>query len=376
MNEENKKIIEETEKQAAIEVDVTDEVNEEVVEVVEETKATEEELPAEENKEESEEVVEESKDDSEVTDEVKEDDEEKEQVEEEEQEEKQEEPEKEEEVKEEENEEPEPEPTEKEKELQARIEDMEAEKREAESLKELSIMRNEAEQTLNAVSDKVQKALMETIKRYDIPEDKTLNELRSESPEKAEILEGLLNKAQEVIQQASNELSAKVEDKARDTLFDRAGRLFDKYVMSDEQKDVAAETFINIMNQVGFTDLDEDLRAKIELCVGRAKMICPEPPAASEVVEVKGEAAEEMSVEDVVEEAIAEAEESEAPKAKAEPKPDLSEFMEGVHGSVPNTTDVTEDNVLAKMAGLPFKERTAFYKEHVDLINAAMSKRR
>ena len=272
------------------------------------------------------------------------------------------------------------EPSDKEKELMAQIETY----KEAEELRELAIMKNQAETQLDATTNQVHDALIKTIKKYDIPEDKTLDELRAESPEKAAILEGLLTKAQEVIQTASAKLSAQVEEKAKDVLFNKAGKMFEAYKMSEEQAEIAAATFITIMNQVGINDLGEDLAAKVKLSVAQAKMDAPD---VVEVTQVK----EEVKVEDVqnddtkeeapaVEEETVEEKTEEVPPTEAEKveeqKPDLSEFMEGIEGNAAKASDVNTDNVLAKLNALPFKERTKFYKENMDLINEAMKNAR
>ena len=265
------------------------------------------------------------------------------------------------------------EPSDKEKELMAQIETY----KEAEQLRELAIMKHQAETQLDDTTNQVHDALIKTIKKYEIPEDKTLDELRAESPEKAAILEGLLTKAQEVIQTTSAKLSAQVEEKAKDVLFNKAGKMFEAYKMSEEQAEIAAATFITIMNQVGINDLGEDLAAKVKLSVAQAKM---DSPDVVEVTQVK----EEVKVEDVQNEEVKE--EKQAPAVEEEPpveekkveeqKPDLSEFMEGIEGSAAKASDVNADNVLAKLNALPFKERTKFYKENMDLINEAMKNAR
>lgn len=270
------------------------------------------------------------------------------------------------------------EPSEKEKELIAQIETY----KEAEQLRELAIMKHQAETQLSDTTTQVHDALMKTIKRYEIPEDKTLEELRAESPEKAAILEGLLTKAQEVIQDASAQLSAQVEEKAKDVLFNKAGKMFEAYKMTEEQADIAAATFINIMNQVGINDLGEDLAAKVRLSVAQAKMDSPDVVEVAPVKEeetIKPEEAKDVqksegAKEEIKEEEVPPAEEK---KEKAEQaKPDISEFMEGIEGNASKASDVNADNVLAKLNALPFKERTKFYKENMDLINEAMKKAR
>ena len=276
------------------------------------------------------------------------------------------------------------EPSEREKELIAQVETY----KEAEQLRELAIMKHQAETQLNDTTNQVHDALIKTIKKYEIPEDKTLNELRAESPEKAAILEGLLAKAQEVIQDTSAQLSAQVEERAKDVLFNKAGKMFEAYKMTEEQANIAAATFINIMNQVGINDLGEDLAAKVKLSVAQAKMDSPDVVEAAPVKEEKVEIEEAKKEEHVqkseeVKEEVPPAEEvaEEALPAEEVPhveekKPDISEFMEGIEGNAAKASDVNTDNVLAKLNALPFKERTKFYKENMDLINEAMKKAR
>lgn len=275
-----------------------------------------------------------------------------------------------------ENEEPAEEPSEREKELIAQVETY----KEAEQLRELAIMKHQAETQLDDTTNQVHDALIKTIKKYEIPEDKTLNELRAESPEKAAILEGLLVKAQEVIQDTSAQLSAQVEERAQDILFNKAGKMFEAYKMTEEQADIAAATFINIMNQVGIDDLGEDLAAKVKLSVAQAKMDYPDvvevTPAQEEekVIETKEEPVQKS--EEVKDEVPPAEEVAEEALSTEEKKPDISEFMEGIEGNASKASDVNTDNVLAKLNALPFKERTKFYKENMDLINEAMKKAR
>lgn len=277
------------------------------------------------------------------------------------------------------------EPSEREKELIAQVETY----KEAEQLRELAIMKHQAETQLNDTTNQVHDALIKTIKKYEIPEDKTLNELRAESPEKAAILEGLLAKAQEVIQDTSAQLSAQVEERAKDVLFNKAGKMFEAYKMTEEQANIAAATFINIMNQVGINDLGEDLAAKVKLSVAQAKMDSPDVVEAAPTQEEKVEIEEAKKEEHVqkseeVKEEVPPAEEEIAEEALPaeevphveEKKPDISEFMEGIEGNAAKASDVNTDNVLAKLNALPFKERTKFYKENMDLINEAMKKAR
>lgn len=274
------------------------------------------------------------------------------------------------------------EPSERERELIAQVETY----KEAEQLRELAIMKHQAETQLEDATNQVHDALIKTIKKYEIPEDKTLEELRAESPEKAAILEGLLTKAQEVIQDTSAQLSAQIEERAKDVLFNKAGKMFEAYKMTEEQANIAAATFINIMNQVGINDLGEDLAAKVKLSVAQAKMDSPDVVEVAPVQEDKKviEAKEAPKKEEHVQKsegAKEEIKEEEVPPTEEVPpveekKPDISEFMEGIEGNASKASDVNTDNVLAKLNALPFKERTKFYKENMDLINEAMKKAR
>lgn len=274
--------------------------------------------------------------------------------------------------------------TDKEKELQAKLNELEADKIDADNIQELALLEQQAQAHLNQVAANVKDALLKTIEKYDIPKDKSLNELKELDPAKASVLESVLISAKQVIEQETEKANQVVQAKAQDALFVKAGRMLDKFDMTPEQQEVAADMFIEIMNRVGFDDLGEDLKAKVELCVAKAKMVSPDKIESSKKEE------KEETVEEVLDKAIvnsernADSEKSEKkelpptkPDSPVEPvKPDLSEFKEGVMGGATTSTAVTEDNVLQQMAALPFKDRTAFYKEHLDLINKAMAKKR
>ena len=93
------------------------------------------------------------------------------------------------------------------------------------------------------------------------------------------------------------------------------------------------------------------------------------------VEETKKEEPVQKPEEDIKDE-VPPAEEVVEEKPQEEEKPDISEFMEGIEGNAAKASDVNTDNVLAKLNALPFKERTKFYKENMDLINEAMRKAR
>ena len=59
---------------------------------------------------------------------------------------------------------------------------------------------------------------------------------------------------------------------------------------------------------------------------------------------------------------------------KQEPVVDTSEFEEGVGGAPQPASGLSVDNVLEKMASLPYKEQTRFYKENMALVEEALKR--
>ena len=276
------------------------------------------------------------------------------------------------------------EPSDKEKELMAQIEDMEFDKKENETLRQIDSMVNKGNADLAKHVQELQSALKEAFKHFNIDESKSLEELEKQDPTKAVIARTLIETANQRYMERVNDMNAKITAMEDEAIFARAEKIIKKYNLSPEQLMAAAQTFANILNEVGVKDLKEDLTAKIKLSVAQAKMDVPD------VVEVaKVEEAIEAEEEDVqnstetieekqktVEESVEEVPPVEEALPAEEKKPDLSEFMEGIEGNASKASDVNADNVLAKLNALPFKERTKFYKENMDLINEAMKKAR
>lgn len=273
------------------------------------------------------------------------------------------------------------EPSDKEKELMAQIEDMEFDKKENETLRQIDSMVNKGNADLAKHVQELQSALKEAFKHFNIDESKSLEELEKQDPTKAVIARTLIKTANQRYMERVNDINAKIAAMEDEAIFARAEKIIKKYNLSPEQLMAAAQTFANILNEVGVKDLKEDLTAKIKLSVAQAKMDIPDvveaAPVQEEVVETKEtkdvQNSEEVKEEEKKQDEVSTVEE----KGEAEEqKPDLSEFMEGVEGNAAKASDVNTDNVLAKLNALPFKERTKFYKENMDLINEAMKKAR
>lgn len=269
------------------------------------------------------------------------------------------------------------EPSDKEKELMAQIEAYKEAEENQNNIREFVELSKNISNKLVEVKDAIANEVSRVAKQYNIPTDLSMEELEKQDPTKAEIAKNLVAQANQALSNIENELAAAKESKAKDILFKRAEQMFKKYTLSSDQKAIAADTFIKIMYTTGIDNLDEDLAAKVKLSVAQAKM---DSPDVVEVTQVK----EEVKVKDVQNEEVKE--EKQAPAVEEEPpveeekveeqKPDLSEFMEGIEGSAAKASDVNADNVLAKLNALPFKERTKFYKENMDLINEAMKNAR
>lgn len=235
-------------------------------------------------------------------------------------------------------------------------------------------------------------ALLDTFKQYGIDPDQNIDELKKD-PAKFQIAQDIVRQAQTLQAQKQQELMQPITQLSNQIVFKKAGQAMSKFELTDEQSTVAAETLINILNQTGLADLDADLKAKVELAVARAKMIAPK---VAEVVEDVKEAvkdvveAEAPKVDkDAVENALDKVEENkeevkdetvEETEDKKEPVANLDAFKEGANtgdvDTLPPADPITEDNVLQEMAKLNFKDRAAFYKEHMQLINNVMAKRR
>lgn len=266
------------------------------------------------------------------------------------------------------------EPSDKEKELMAQIETYKEAEEDRARLVKISDIDKATTSKLNEVSAGIIEAMKKEAEKYGIPTDLSMEELEKQDATKAAIAKNLAEKARQAINNISMAIEQAREDEVAKIVFDKAEKLFNKHSLTDAQAEIAANVFLNIVAQVGVNDLDEDLAAKVKLSVAQAKM---DSPDVVEVTRVKEEVkVEDVQNEEVKEEAPAVEEEPPVEEEKVEEKPDLSEFMEGIEGSAAKASDVSTDNVLAKLNALPFKERTKFYKENMDLINEAMKNAR
>ena len=149
--------------------------------------------------------------------------------------------------------------------------------------------------------------------------------------------------------------------------------------------------FVNIMMRTGIQDLGEDLISKVKLAVGNAMIDVPRKKV-EEVAKEETNSNPDITKTDGSDTTVSKeptvVEESED-KDKVEKKPantpvqkvDLDDYKEGATDTsaradaVVNKDAVTVDNVLQKLAALPYRERVAFMLEHEQEYNDAMSRR-
>lgn len=346
------------------EVKTTEEPATEQVEEVKEEKDSEPEKEVEE-KEESEKVEEEQKEEPKPDDEGKVDGAEEEPAKEEE------------EVKEEE--EPKEDPQEELAKLREEVEEYKFRQEEQVKMQEFASFAKTQSEEFDKFCVGLGEALKREFDKFQIPVDKTFAELEKEDPAKANIAKQLATQAEQIKQHHMAQTKKAIQDAYTQLVFTKAERVMKSYDVSDEEAPIVAETFVNIMRNTGILDLNEDLKAKLELAVARAKMVCKKPePTVPEVVETPKEEPSVATENEEKTEVVEEVKEENPPVVEEEVKevkPDVAEFTEGVGGSPASSSDsIPVDKVLDYMAGLPYKERIEFYRTHYDLVSEAAQK--
>ena len=262
-------------------------------------------------------------------------------------------------------------------ELNAKLAEMEFDKKEAENIRQYQIDRANIEEQVKQQTDLLSTKLNEAFAHFGIDPSKTLDELKAEDVTKAAIAQGLIDSAMQKRDEAINKARQEITKMEDELIFNRVEKEVEKYHLTPEQMKATAETFIAIMNETGIADLAEDLRAKVKLAVAQAVMDNPRAEKKEEKILEKGDEKELETIEEVPV-----VEEEEPPKVEkvveeeTPTKPDLSEFKEGVDGGTTPTAAVTEDNIIETIAALPYRERTKFITENYDLYMSAMRKAR
>lgn len=265
--------------------------------------------------------------------------------------------------------------------LIAQLKELRTEKEEREALEACNIEVMKVEREFQDCSNKIAQALKDSFTQNGIDSSKTMEELKKEDPAKATLAMQFIAQAQELKAQLENAAVKEISKHQNEVIYRAASREFEKMGLNLEQAKEAVKTFKRIVNEIGVTDLKEDLQMKVQLAAGRAKIVVPEAEsdraAGSETTvdttEVKDSSPEiEGATKEVKEEKP-----EEVPPTPVVEKPKVEDFEEGVggKGSSGAGTMINELNVLEELAKLPYKERAKFYKEHEDSITKALSKR-
>lgn len=266
--------------------------------------------------------------------------------------------------------------------LMAQLEELRTEKEEREALEACNIEVMKVEREFQDCSNKIAQALKDSFAQNGIDSSKTMEELKKEDPAKATLAMQFIVQAQELKAQLENAAVNEISKHQNEVIYRAASREFEKMGLNLEQAKEAVKTFKRIVNEIGVTNLKEDLQMKVQLAAGRAKIVVPnevattdgaDVPAPLDTTEVKDSSPE---IEDATEE-VKEEKPEEVPPTPVVEKPKVEDFEEGVggKGSSGAGTMINELNVLEELAKLPYKKRAKFYKEHEDLIAKALSKR-
>lgn len=247
---------------------------------------------------------------------------------------------------------------------------------EMEQLKALEVQRQKDAYEFNNVCIALGKALEKTYNDLGIDTSKSLDELRKSDPDKAAKAEQAYQQAMAIQQDVLNKQAIKTQKAIEQIVFNKAGRMIDSFDLTKEQTQKAAEAFIEIINATGLQDLDDDIMAKVEYAVGRAKLRTPKidkPTVKAEPVAPKAETVTENVTKMVEPENVETIEKDDKQIENSAPKVDITAFTEGVAPGVQNFNDsVNVGNVLNKLKDVPHRDRVNFYKTHYSLIQQAM----
>lgn len=278
-------------------------------------------------------------------------------------------------------------------ELVAQLEELRAEKEDREALEACNKEVMKVEEEFNQCTNKIAEALRTSFAQNDIDPTKSLEELRKENPAKATLAEQFIRQATELKANLERAAMQEVAKHQNEVIYKAASREFVKMGLNLEQAKNAVATFKRIVDEIGVTDLGDDLKMKVQLAAGRAKIVVPNevanieqdtsadtdvPLGATDLKEPSPEKEKTEPTKELEKEKdvppIPVAEKSSEPVVQ---KPKVEDFEEGVTGktSVNAGTMISELNVLDELAKLPYRERAKFYKEHEDVIVKALSKR-
>lgn len=279
--------------------------------------------------------------------------------------------------------------------IKAELEELKAEKAEAEEVEALGRENARVANEFNQLCQGLGKGLEEAFEKYAIPTGKTIEELEKEDPAKAQLARNLTKQANDIIEAAKKDAEAFLNEKAHEVVFKKADRLLQKMDVSEEEAPIVAETFLDIIAQAGIRDLHDDLKAKLELAVAKAKMVVKTAGKTVDVVKTAADVVKEHvdkvaekieKVEEIISDkkSISDKKDIKDEPAKKEEEPakaaeapieeiDKSEFEEGV-GAKSEPASLSVDNFLERLDQVKDLDKPAFIKANYALFEAAMKK--
>lgn len=266
--------------------------------------------------------------------------------------------------------------------LKKRIEEYEIEKQERETLNQYAKLANDVYADVQRFETIVQNGMIEGLKKFGIDPNLTFEEIKEQDPAKYELAVELVNQAQQRIDQHRQQAKDILDGEGSKIVFDKAEKEIKKYDLTPEQQVNAAEMFVNIMMKTGIQDLGEDLIAKVKLAVGNAMIEVPRVKEEKDTTNTDKSDTTVSKEPTVVEEPEVKEKVEEKPAKTPVQEVNLDDYKEGATDTsaradaVVNKDAVTADNVLQKLAALPYRERVAFMLEHEQEYNDAMSRRR
>lgn len=282
--------------------------------------------------------------------------------------------------------------------LRAELEEFKDRETETAIIQEVEKTSKQAKMAYDKICVDLRANLEAAFDHYKIDPTKTLEEIKKEDPAKGALAEKLINDAMRMKEAVYQKAQQDVREKYNEAVFNRAEKYFNKYALTEEQQQAAAEAFVDIMMEAGIKDLKGDLEQKVKLAVASAKFAIPdkvetvtekeekvdtetvveealkEEPLAIEEPPADKEEVEKDKTEETKEEKPAEEEAEKEEEKKEEPKIDIGEFMEGAPKVADAVNVLTVDNVLVELAKLPHRERGKFYKVNRALIEKALAK--
>lgn len=269
-------------------------------------------------------------------------------------------------------------------ELRQKVKNFEDEKEIRTQVEEFVKIKNAKEHEFDNFMATLGENYINTLKKYGIDTTKTIEEIAQDDPAKGEIAIKITEQAEQIKQQKAREIASVVDSEYHKVVFTKAEKEFAKFNLTYEQQKAAADNFVNIVLQLGVQDLGNDITEKVKFAVGRAIMEHPKeaekvaPATVEEIAEVVEEKIAEPVKDDndnnsKEEKEVVEEQQQEEQKPETPVIP-LDEFKEGIVSSGASVETLSEDNILEVLAKVPFKERTAFYMKHYDMIERAAAK--